>query len=92
MSAKKAYMKMNQKYIDENNIYRTADLSLAAALQLYKPLIGVDRQNPRRAEFLFDQSPELNKLVESFWRGELKVDPRAYFAALREIKARLYER
>lgn len=77
---------------NENDILRTGDLSLAATVYLFEPLAGIDKQNPRRAEFLFERSQELNDLVEQFWRGELKVDPRAYFAALREIKARLYDR
>jgi hypothetical protein len=32
----------------------------------------------------------LDGLIELYWRGELKIEPRSYFSALREIKARLY--
>jgi len=83
---------MKNENLNNNYIYRSADLALCAMIFLYKPLAGIDKQNPRRAEFLFERSQELNDLVERFWRRELKVDPRAYFDALRSIKARLYDR
>lgn len=85
-------MTMKPVVLKENDILRTGDLSLAATVYLFEPLAGIDKQDSRRAEFLFERSQELNDLVERFWRGELKVDPRLYFDALRAIKARLYDR
>ena len=74
----------------EIDAYRTPDLALAAVILLSFSLEGIDRQNPRKAQFLFKQSKELELLVEDYWRGEVKVEPQAYFGALRTIKARLY--
>ena len=51
---------------------------------------NVSEQNPRKAQFLFKQDPELDELIESYWRSELKIIPQAYFNQLRIIKARLY--
>jgi hypothetical protein len=76
--------------LNENDFMRTSDLPLAATLYLFAPLAGIDKQNPQRAEFLFERNQELNQLIETYWRRELTVDPKAYFDALRAIKAHLY--
>lgn len=81
---------MTAEILKEYDFYRTADLALATAISLYYPLEAVDRQNPRKAQFLFRRNSQLDELIESYWRGELKVEPQAYFNALRIIKARLY--
>jgi len=81
---------MINKILKENNFYRTADLALATAVFLFYPLEAIDKQNPRKAQFLFKRESQLDELIESYWRGELKVEPQAYFNALRIIKARLY--
>jgi len=81
---------MTTKTLNEKNFYRTADLALAAVIFLFYPLEAIDKQNPRKAQFLFKRNSELDELIESYWRGELKVEPQAYFNALRVIKARLY--
>ena len=73
------------------DFYRTADLALAAVISLSVPIEALDRQGGRgKAHFLFRRNEQLDLLVERFWRGELRVEPQAYFAALRNIKARLY--
>lgn len=78
--------------LKNRDIFRSADLALCATIFLHRPLTGIVRENPRRAEFLFERFDDLDELIESYWRGEVRVDPRAYFTALREIKARLYDR
>lgn len=82
---------MITKTLKENNLYRTTDLALATAISLFYPIEAIDRQNPRKAYFVFKRERGLNELIEKYWRGELRVDPKTYFYALREIKARLYE-
>lgn len=83
-------MIMTNTILKENNFYRTADLALATAISLFYPIEAVDRQNPHKAQFLFKRDTQLDELIENYWRGELKVEPQAYFNALRVIKARLY--
>lgn len=74
-----------------NNYYYTADLALAATISLYYPVEAIDRQsNSQKASFIFKRDQQLDKLIEGYWRGELKVNPQAYFNSLRIIKARLY--
>lgn len=84
-------MTQEHEYLDENDYLRTADLSLASAIYMFEPLVAIDRQDSRRATFIFKRSQELDDLVEQFWRGDLKADLRQHFAAIREIKARLYD-
>jgi len=81
---------MTKEILKEKDFYRTADLALATAVFLFYPLEAIDKQNPRKAQFLFKRESQLDELIESYWRGELKVEPQAYFNALRIIKARLY--
>lgn len=81
---------MTHEILKEKDFYKTADLALATAIFLFYPLEAIDRQNPRKSQFLFKRDAELDELIDSYWRGELKVAPQEYFNALRVIKARLY--
>lgn len=81
---------MTTEILKEKDFYRTADLALATAIYLFYPLEAIDRQNPRKSQFLFKKEEGLDELIENYWRGELKVAPQEYFNALRVIKARLY--
>jgi len=82
-------MKMNH-ILNQNDFYKCSDLSLATTISLHFPIEAIDRQNPRKAEFLFARNQELDNLVESYWRGELRVEPQNFFNQLRIIKTRLY--
>ena len=75
---------------NEKSFYRTADLALTAAISLFYPVEAIDRLNPKKAQFIFKQDEGLNELIENYWKGQIKVEPQAYFNALRIIKARLY--
>lgn len=81
---------MTTEILNEKDFYKTADLALVTVIFLSYPIEAIDRQNPRKAQFLFKRNNQLDELIESYWRGELRVEPQAYFNALRIIKARLY--
>ncbi len=81
-----------RQLLNEGDFLRTADLSLAAAILLFHPLEGIDRKDDRRSDFIFKRTSELDGLIERYWRREMRIDPKAYFDALRAIKARLYDR
>jgi hypothetical protein len=84
-------MTMMKEILDEKDFYRSADLALASTISLFYPLEAIDRPpNSHKAFFLFRRDEKLDELIESYWRGELKVEPQAYFNALRVIKSRLY--
>ncbi len=82
---------MTQTNLKLNEFYSTSDLALAAAISLWYPIESIDRQNPHKAVFLFKRDEHLEELIETYWRGELKVNPAAYFNQLKLIKARLYQ-
>ncbi len=76
---------------DGENLYSTSDLALAAAISILHPVEAIDKANPRKALFIFKSTSKLLQTVEMYWRGELKVDPKEYFNALKNLKGRLYE-
>ena len=73
-----------------NDSYSTSDLALATTISLWHPLEAVDKTNPSKAQFLFKRDENLNQLIESFWKQELRIEPQAYFNQLKIIKSRLY--
>jgi hypothetical protein len=83
-------MTISNQLLNQKDMYQTADLALAAAIFLFYPLETIDKQNSRKALFIFERKDGLDELVERYWRGELVADLQAYFNALRVIKARLY--
>jgi len=82
---------MNPKILKENDFYSTTDLGLAGAINCYYPLEGIDYHDPKEAQFLFKKERELDKLIESYWQKELKIDAQTYYIQLRILKNRLYE-
>ena len=84
-------MKINMNTEIHHQLFESADLALVAFLSLSFPIESINKSNPRKAIFNFVQTAELNKQVKAYWRGETRVEPRAYFDALRRIKSRLYE-
>lgn len=84
-------MNMNIKRLSSDDYYESSDLSLVTTLSLHFPLEAIDRRNPQKAVFLFKRSDQLEKLIDSYWRGTLRINPQEYFSALKNMKARLYE-
>lgn len=74
-----------------SNYYETSDLGLAAALLTYgSVLVRVNKENPKRAIFIFATSRELNDLVEAFRAGSLSVSALSYFENTKRLKSRIY--
>jgi hypothetical protein len=83
-------MKMISQSLKENNFYRISDLALVAVLSLDLPIEKIDRQNPTKVQFLFAESEQLRRLVDDYWKGQLQVEPKAFFNQLKNIKTRIY--
>ena len=81
---------MTKEILKPEDIYATSDLALATVISLSHPIEEVDRLNPRRAEFLFRRTADLDRVVELYWKGLLQVEPQEFFNQLRIVKARLY--
>ena len=74
----------------DNNHYQTSDIALATIISLSHPLIRITPQSSGKSLFIFKRSKELEKLVEDYWSGILKIEPKVYFNQLKTIKTRLY--
>ncbi|HTE57186.1 MAG TPA: DUF5659 domain-containing protein [Verrucomicrobiae bacterium] len=73
------------------NYYETSDLGLAAALLACNVLlVRVNKENPRRAVFVFVESTEVNSLVQEYWNGSLAVGALGYFENTKRLKSRIY--
>lgn len=70
--------------------YATSDLGLIAALSLFYRHIDVDESNPRRVVFIFEETPELQKLVDRYFSDDLQVSAISYFEKVKQIKNRLF--
>lgn len=81
---------MRMQTTDLENQYRVSDFPLIVTLSLWLPIEGVDRTDPNRTYFLFQYSEELASLIAEYNRGELRVEPRSFYYASRDAKARLY--
>jgi hypothetical protein len=78
------------KRLKIDDYYSTSDLALATAISLWYPIQTIDRTDPHKSIFFFKRDENLDRLIEAYWRRELKVEPQAYFSQLKAIKARLY--
>ncbi len=75
----------------QQEYFSTSDLALASVLSLWFAVEGVDRQNPKRSQFLFARNEQVEEKVRAYWHGELKVEPQQFFNQIRVLKTRLYE-
>ena len=56
-----------------NQYWQSADLALVTTISLWYPIEAIDRSNPSKAVFLFKRDEQLDQLLESYWKKELKV-------------------
>ena len=82
-------MKMKNE-ITPLNFYRTSDLGLITTLSLHFPIKNIDRRNPRKVLFVFDQTDQLNDFVDKYWRNEIAVEPQTFTNQIKNIKTRIY--
>lgn len=72
-------------------MYKTSDLGMAAALQeIGHQLIELDKTNPRRVVFIFNDSEELKQAISDWNSDKLQVNPRRYMDTLKHLKTRVY--
>ncbi|MBU1165238.1 hypothetical protein KKA15_06820 [Patescibacteria group bacterium] len=78
--------KISKKQFKTSNFYLSAFL-ICKGLKI----VDVDRQNPRRALFVFEDSLKREELVREFEFGKTAlVDVRIYASTLKELKNKLY--
>lgn len=76
--------------MNNHEYYQTSDIALATIISLSFPLVRITPQSSGKSFFIFIRSKELEKLVEDYWSGTLKIEPKVYFNQLKTIKTRLY--
>ena len=76
---------------DANFFFKTSDLALATAISVLGIAIEAMQQSDgERMNFIFAKSEKLQDIMNRFWRGELLVEPQAYFNQLKVLKTRIY--
>ena len=73
--------------------YNLSDLSLVAFLEVAGfEIEKLDTTNLNRTLFTFARTPNLEKAMKDYYNGKARVEPSQYFFALKNIKARIYNR
>lgn len=73
------------------NTYQTNSLALASAISLFIPLLEISKDEQGHCVFCFQNSQELNNLIENYWNKKLPVDAFEHFTQIKSLKARIYE-
>jgi hypothetical protein len=78
-------------YDDIDFFLKTSDLALATAISVLGIAIeAMQETDGERMNFIFTKSDRLTDIVNRYWRGELLVEPQAYFNQLKVLKTRIY--
>jgi hypothetical protein len=54
-------------------------------------LLSLDKENPRRAIFVFEETKDRQQLSELFLSHRAKVEPHRFFSAQKDLKQMLYD-
>jgi hypothetical protein len=75
-----------------NTLYfRTQDIQLAASLTaLGATLLYIDRSEPNRSTFVFEDSKDLKQVTQAYWRRQLSIEPQTLLSSFKAVKSRLY--
>jgi len=80
-----------ESFDDSSHCLRTYDLNCSGALLAAGfELISVDKQNPRKALFVFRREDGIETTVEAYWSDRLKVKARTFADNVKALKNRLY--
>jgi hypothetical protein len=82
---------MRMQNTNDESVYRVSDFPLVVSLAVSFPILSVERDDPRRVHFLFEQSDALAKLVEAYNRRELRIEPQLFYHTMKSVKSRLYD-
>jgi len=72
---------------DHNNFYYTYDLGCSAALICAGfELVSVDRENPRKVQFIFRRADGIDGVLDQYFADRLEVKARRFFDNLKALK------
>jgi hypothetical protein len=73
------------------NYFYTFDLGCSAALICKKfQLTSLDKENPKKVQFIFQKEPGIEKVVNEYWANTLEVKAREFFDSVKMLKNRIY--
>ena len=76
---------------DKENFFYTYDLGASAALvHLGFLLVSLDRENPKKVQFIFRRDPLIEEALKEYWSDTLSVGARGFFDTIKMLKNRLY--
>ena len=84
-------LKPRSREDDEASVFTTYDLGVSAALLClgYK-LIRLDRDDPRKALFVFKKDADIDAYANQYFSDQLKVKARSFFDSIKALKNKLY--
>jgi len=84
-------MKINERNKSESTSFKSSDFYLCCFLVAKGAVvIDIDKTNPRRSVFMFEDSPELQQDVEDFFNQRASINPRTFASAIKDVKQQLY--
>ena len=84
-------MYSQQNDVNEAKQYQTTDIGSATALvSVGYSLAYLDKTNPNRALFIFNNSSKLQTSLIEYWAGSMSVDAKTYFETHKWLKSRIY--
>jgi len=73
-------------------IFQTDNFQLACYLASESvPLLSLDRTNPKRVIFVFEESEQRKILTQQFLSYKAKVEPHRFFSAQKDLKQMIYQ-
>lgn len=76
---------------ENNKQFKTSDFYLASFCRAKgMKLMDIDKENPRQAQFVFQDSAERPELVEGFLFSRASVEPKQFVTAIKELKQLLH--
>jgi hypothetical protein len=95
MTKKKKLLADNEwKYIpleDPSVVFTTYDLGVSTALLCAGfELLSVDKENPRKALFIFKKAQRIEDVANQYFSDKLDVKARSFFDHLKALKNKLY--
>ena len=78
---------------DSSVVFTTYDLGVSTALLCAGfELLTVDKENPRKALFIFRREDGIEDVTDRYFSDRLEVKARSYFDHLKALKNKLYSR
>ena len=71
--------------------YNTFDLGCCSALVSKNfNLISLNKENPKKVQFIFQREKGIEKVVDEYWSNQLEVKARTFFDNTKMLKNRIY--